>query len=367
VLLSGDLSYADGWYPRWDSYGVLMQRLASRIPVMTVPGNHEVGDGEQFVSYRARYPMPHLASGSTDPTYWSRDIESVHVIGLNSYGATHPGSLQYEWLVRDLDTIDRSRTPWLVVMMHAPWYNSNHGHKGEATLMQNDMEKLLFDAGVDIILNGHVHAYERTHPVYDWEVNECGPMHLNLGDGGNREGAYVPWDPSQPSWSAFRESSFGVGRLDIHNGTHLKYLWRRHACWDHDFPGAMDFDFDCESDGDNSAEAMKTVDSIWITRPSSCANKHHSGSQPRPQGGFFGSGTKDSASMGWKMVALGQFILFVIVLLVLIMSKVEVHKLRDEVELLRNSEGVVHGADAGQPQATLVPMDGPVFTELKNE
>jgi len=45
--------------------------------------------------------------------------------------------------------------------------------------------------GVDIVLNGHVHAYERTAAVYKWQLDECGPVHLNLGDGGNREGAYV--------------------------------------------------------------------------------------------------------------------------------------------------------------------------------
>ena len=63
--------------------------------------------------------------------------------------------------------------------------------------------------GVDIVLNGHVHAYERTAAVYKWQLNECGPVHLNLGDGGNREGAYVPWREPQPEWSLFRESSFG--------------------------------------------------------------------------------------------------------------------------------------------------------------
>lgn len=79
VLLSGDLSYADGWGPRWDSYGLLMQRLAAQVPVMTAVGNHEVGNGEQFVSYKVRYPMPYRASQSTDATYWSRDIEMLHV------------------------------------------------------------------------------------------------------------------------------------------------------------------------------------------------------------------------------------------------------------------------------------------------
>ena len=57
--------------------------------------------------------------------------------------------------------------------------------------MRGDFETLLYDAGVDIVLNGHVHAYERTLPVYGFKANACGMIHLNLGDGGNREGGYV--------------------------------------------------------------------------------------------------------------------------------------------------------------------------------
>lgn len=35
---------------------------------------------------------------------------------------------------------------------------------------------------------GHVHAYERTHPVYDYNLDPCGAVHITIGDGGNSEG-----------------------------------------------------------------------------------------------------------------------------------------------------------------------------------
>jgi len=70
-------------------------------------------------------------------------------------------------------------------MMHAPWYNSNSGHIAEAELMRRDMEPLLFQYGVDVVLSGHVHAYERVAPVLNGCLNSCGPVYLNLGDGGN--------------------------------------------------------------------------------------------------------------------------------------------------------------------------------------
>jgi hypothetical protein len=166
VLLAGDLSYADGYFSRWDSYGRLAEPLASEVPILTTGGNHEVGDSESWVSYIARYPMPYRSSGSLSNLWWSRDVGPAHVIALCSYAATGADSLQYRWLLRDLAKVDRTKTPWLIVMMHAPWYNSNSGHRGEAELMRRDMETALYTARVDLVLSGHVHAYERTHAVH---------------------------------------------------------------------------------------------------------------------------------------------------------------------------------------------------------
>ena len=43
AILVGDLSYADGWPKRWDTFGRFMQPTFSNIPLLTVGGNHEVG------------------------------------------------------------------------------------------------------------------------------------------------------------------------------------------------------------------------------------------------------------------------------------------------------------------------------------
>jgi len=274
ILHSGDLSYADGYDPLWDSYGRMMQSLASRVPVMSTDGNHEVGAGvETRVSYNARYPMPFKQSGSTSNAYWSRDIGPVHVIGLSSYSSTDSSSFQFQWLAQDLQAVDRTRTPWIVVMMHVPWYNSNTNHKNEAFLMMLDMEDLLFKAGVDLVLDGHVHAYERTLGVYQNVTNECGPVYLTMGDGGNREGVAKPWVVPQPSWSAFREASFGVGRLDVFNETHAQLGWFRNACQNENLPDMIDFASDCETTGDNG-NSHAVSDAAWLIRNVTCMNKH---------------------------------------------------------------------------------------------
>lgn len=97
-----------------------------------------------------------------------------------------------------------------------------------------------------------VHAYERMNRVYNYSLDPCGPVYITIGDGGNIEKVDVEfadepgkcpspsdnipefggvchtnftsgpakgkfcWD-KQPEWSAFRESSFGHGILEVRN------------------------------------------------------------------------------------------------------------------------------------------------------
>ena len=102
------------------------------------------------------------------------------------------------------------------------------------------------------------HAYERIDGVYNYSLDPCGPAYITVGDGGNIEGIDTDfaddpgkcpgpgdnqpeyggvchtnftsgpakgnfcWD-EQPEWSAFRESSFGHGILEVLNSTNA--LW----------------------------------------------------------------------------------------------------------------------------------------------
>ncbi|CAL0309946.1 unnamed protein product [Lupinus luteus] len=168
LLLPGDLSYADKHQKLWDSFGRLVDPLASQRPWMVTQGNHEVETipmihHSSFTAYNARWKMPYEESGSDSNLYYSFDVAGVHVIMLGSYTDFGTGSKQYKWLQGDLKKVNRKNTPWLVVLVHAPWYNSNTAHQGEkeSVKMKANMEDLLYHARVDVIFAGHVHAYER--------------------------------------------------------------------------------------------------------------------------------------------------------------------------------------------------------------
>ncbi|KAJ6966668.1 purple acid phosphatase 18 [Populus alba x Populus x berolinensis] len=230
-LLPGDLSYADYIQHRWDTFGELVEPLASARPWMVTQGNHEkesimfFKDG--FQSYNSRWKMPYEESGSSSNLYYSFEVAGAHIIMLGSYTDYDEHSDQYNWLKADVANVDRKKTPWLIVLFHVPWYNSNEAHQDEGDRMLAAMEPLLHAASVDIVLAGHVHAYERTERVNKGKLDPCGAVHITIGDGGNREGLASKYKNPQPAWSVFREASFGHGELKLANSTHAYWSWHR--------------------------------------------------------------------------------------------------------------------------------------------
>lgn len=63
---------------------------------------------------------------------------------------------QFAWLEKDLASVNRTVTPWLVALWHPPWYNSYSSHYQEFECMRLQMEDLLFTYGVNIVFSGHV-------------------------------------------------------------------------------------------------------------------------------------------------------------------------------------------------------------------
>ncbi|KAJ4723018.1 Purple acid phosphatase [Melia azedarach] len=289
LLLIGDLSYADlyltngtesnccscqsletpiqeTYQPRWDYWGRYMQPLASNVPTMVIEGDHEIeqqAENQTFVAYSSRFAFPSEESGSSSSLYYSFNAGGIHFVMLGAYTNYDKSSDQYEWLESDLDDVDREVTPWLVAAWHPPWYSTYSAHYREAECMRVEMEDLLYQFGVDIVFNGHVHAYERSNRVYNYSLDPCGPVYITVGDGGNRQGLDILHadepgncpEPSttpdkyiggfctfnftsgpatgnfcwnqQPEYSAYRESSFGHGILEVKNETHALWSWYR--------------------------------------------------------------------------------------------------------------------------------------------
>ena len=161
--------------------------------------------------------------------YYSWEYGPAHFVSLNTetpidLGTFHKDMLS--WADEDMSLIDRSKTPWLVSHYHRPTYCSNdHAcEQSSAGRLRHQTEKLFNDHNVDIALQGHVHAYERTFKVKHQRIGlvaRNAPVYILQGSSGNREmktgGAEGEneVEADVPEWSAFKHQGIGYGIMTI--------------------------------------------------------------------------------------------------------------------------------------------------------
>jgi len=217
-----------------------MEPLIAYTPYNPSVGNHETIDA--FTAFELRYALSILEKNSNGGNFfWSFDYANVHIIMLSSETDYSTTSAQYQWLYADLAKVNRTITPWIIALWHRPWYCSNEDHIGEGEDMRLAIEPLLIQGNVDLVFNGHVHAYERITGMRNWVITPEGTNYFVVGNGGTPEGLAEEWN-TQPAWSEYRISQWGYGALHVVNDTHA--YWRMFS----------------DEDG-------TVMDSAWIEKP----------------------------------------------------------------------------------------------------
>ncbi len=180
-LLGGDLvDYGfnkDDWV---DEFFAPANNFMKHYPIYSVPGNHE-HDAFLYYQYMA----------NPDPEYrYTFNYGNIQFFMIDTDRDVSPGSPQYTWLEEQLATSD---THWKIVMHHHPPFSSEENDYGdvnyekseEGDLETRQLVPLYEKYGVDIVVFGHIHAYERTWPIFKERVNqEKGVIYLNLGGAG---------------------------------------------------------------------------------------------------------------------------------------------------------------------------------------
>lgn len=218
VLHNGDIAYADTDEGVWDVYFRMVEGYASRIPFMTVPGNHEIY--YDFSAYNSRLTMPIAQSGSTNKQYYSFNYHNIHFITWSfeqSFGLDlFPGKDQYNWIIDDLTEANKNRDqqPWIVMVGHRPLYCSTTSDNCvQAIYIRHLLEDIINSFHVDVVIQAHDHNYERSYPVYQNETvstsyeDPTAPVYFVVGMGGVDKNDH--WLDPLPSWNANYNDKFG--------------------------------------------------------------------------------------------------------------------------------------------------------------
>jgi hypothetical protein len=157
VFTTGDNVYPDGSPDQFrDCYGPTWGRHLART--RPAPGNHDwrTKDLAGYLGYFG------AAAAPAGTSWYSYDLGTWHVIVLDSdcsaVGGCDPGSAQGRWLAADLAA---STARCTVAIWHHPRFSS--GEHGNDTSVA-PFWRALYDAGADLIVNGHDHDYERFAP-----------------------------------------------------------------------------------------------------------------------------------------------------------------------------------------------------------
>jgi hypothetical protein len=163
ILLAGDLVDRGNERTNWDHFFLRAEEVFERIPVMPCVGNHEYLDQGPRL-YRSFFHLPRNGPEGIDPglAYYF-ESGSVFIAVLDSTLAISDAGAarhQAEWLDRALG---RTSAVWKIAMFHHPVYPS-HPWRDTPALREHWVP--IFDKHhVDLVLQGHDHAYLRTYPL----------------------------------------------------------------------------------------------------------------------------------------------------------------------------------------------------------
>ena len=283
-VVVGDLSYAgdgSGYYTNgvptgasdfspanWDAYlGIVGPVAAQSIPWHVGVGNHEMEPLANFgyVGFTTRFPQAYAKQKVTgSPVVQSFTYGNVAIIQLDGNDLSaeisdnngYTEGKQTAWLANELA---RYRAPgsgidFIVVGFHNCVFSSNTTHGSDGGI--RTVWQGLFDHyQVDLVVNGHVHAYERTNPVIGGEVTKVvpsggtvhpatdGTTYINAGGGG--QDLYTGWygttgggDPANASgppliweWTGTDSATGGTGTAEDITDPVVNYSAYRHANW----------------------------------------------------------------------------------------------------------------------------------------
>ena len=214
VMAVGDLAYPDGTPANFACY----DRTWGQAKTRTRPavGNHE------FHTAGATYYFQYFgdAAGDAGKGYYSYELGSWHIVVLNSecdqVGGCDAGSRQEQWLRQDLAD---HRAACTLAYFHKPLFSSGGTHGND--LRVKPLWDALYQAGAEVIVNGHDHDYERFAPqTPEGKADPArGIREFVAGTGGK---SHRPFGAAHANSEVRNADTFGVLKLTLMAG---RYAW----------------------------------------------------------------------------------------------------------------------------------------------
>ena len=187
----GDNAYENGTNAEYTSYFFKPygNTILKNHKLYPAPGNHDYANSSSNqashnVPYFSIFTLPANAEcggvASGNERYYSFNIGNVHFLALDSYGLENGGTTrmydttgaQVTWVKQDLAANTKK---WTIAYWHHPPYtmgSHNSDNSSELVSIRQKFIRILERLGVDVILCGHSHGYERSYLLNGYYGNE---------------------------------------------------------------------------------------------------------------------------------------------------------------------------------------------------
>lgn len=206
-------------------------------------------DGETDFANSPEWPFAREIAEGSNPNETHPLEDETYVTDSGPFGKIDDDRIddntayeQYQWLVKDLESINRTQTPWIIAMSHRPMY-STQTSSYQANI-RAAWEDVLLKYGVDVYIAGHIHWYERLYPlgvngtidtssIVDNSTFYTNPgksmTHLINGAAGNIE-SHSTLDEGE-SWADITvfldDEHYGYSKLTVESETELTWKYIR--------------------------------------------------------------------------------------------------------------------------------------------
>ena len=151
LLGLGDFSYVDSTYCWFE----IVEPIDEILKI--VIGNHDDENLRKLNNITNHFGLKEQ--------YYSFDYQNTHFLQMSSEIPYKKGSKQYDFVDKDLNKAASDPSiNWIIVDVHQALYSSDSNTKSKSSLRETYHE--LFDRyNVDLVLQGHVHNYQRSYPL----------------------------------------------------------------------------------------------------------------------------------------------------------------------------------------------------------
>ena len=150
----------------WDLLLKNAQSSLMNTTIIPASGNHDSGDSTFIDHFNLQAPGKNTSTGA----YYSVSYSNAHFVVLNTNESSSDydefSNAQVDWLKADIGAAKSAGAKWIIVVMHiGPYSTAEHSADSNVKATRKKIAPLFNKLGVDLVLQGHDHVYERSKPI----------------------------------------------------------------------------------------------------------------------------------------------------------------------------------------------------------